>query len=104
MAEDCCLGTMDISPTSPPLLSPLLPFPLRPEQQQPLRTYAEVSVLIVARAALGPPPVHGPEASPIRRLITDPKARGRKPLESIENQLLLFRMIFVLSYIEDAIQ
>lgn len=104
MAEDCCLGTMDISPTSPPLLSPLLPSPLRPEQQQPLRTYAEVSVLIVARAALGPPPVHGPEASPIRCLITDPKAQGRKPLESIENQSLPFRMIFVLSYIEDAIQ
>lgn len=53
-----------------------------------LRTYAEVSVLIVAGTALGPPSVHGPEAAPIRRLIADPEAQGRKPLESIENQSL----------------
>lgn len=75
----------------PFLLVPLhlLPQLQRPEQRQPLRTYAEVSALVVARAALGPPPVHGPETTPIRRLVTDPKAQGRELLESIENQSLL---------------
>lgn len=82
---------MDISPTSlslGPLPSPPLPSPMQPEQRQPRHTYAEVSILVVARAALGPPPVHGPEAAPIRCLIADPTAQGKKPLESIENQSL----------------
>lgn len=50
-----------------------------------LRTqgYAEVSVLIVARAALGPPPVHGPEASPIRCLITDPMPGALEPVKDV---------------------
>lgn len=80
-----------LSPLHPfPLVpSPHLPAPVKLKERQLLRTYAEVSILIVARAALGPAPVHGPEATPIRRLITDPKAQGRKPLESIENQSLL---------------
>lgn len=77
------------SSTSLPLgTAPHFP-PTSSEQRQPLHTYAEVSILVVARAALGPPPVHGPEATPIRRLIADPKAQGRKPLENIENQSLL---------------
>lgn len=80
---------MTALPLFPWVPFPALPCPLRPEQRQPLHTYAEVSVLVVARAALGPPPVHGPEAAPIRRLIADPKAQGRKPLERIENPSLL---------------
>lgn len=83
---------LEDSPTSHPLGSPPaypLPSPLQPKQRQPLHTYAEVSILVVTRAALGPPPVHGPEATPIRRLIADPKAQGRKPRHSIENQSLL---------------
>lgn len=45
--------------------------------------YAEVSTLVVARAALGPPPVHGPEAAPIRRLIADPVPGALEPVEDI---------------------
>lgn len=44
---------------------------------------AEVSVLIVARAALGPPPVHGPEAAPIRGLIADPVPGTLEPVEDV---------------------
>lgn len=45
--------------------------------------YAEVSILVVARATLGPAPVHGPEATPIRRLITDPVPGALEPAEDI---------------------
>lgn len=45
--------------------------------------YAEVSILIVARAALGPPPVHGPETAPICRLIADPVPGALEPVEDI---------------------
>lgn len=44
---------------------------------------AEVSILIIARAALGPPSVHGPEATPIRRLIADPVPGALEPVEYI---------------------
>lgn len=45
--------------------------------------YAEVSALVVARAALGPPPVHGPETTPIRRLVTDPVPGALEPIEDV---------------------
>lgn len=44
---------------------------------------AEVSVLVVARAALGPPAVHGAEATPIRRLIADPVPGALEPVEDV---------------------
>lgn len=55
--------------------------------QTPLLTNAEVSVLIVAGAALGPPPVHGPEATPIRRLIADPRHEGKSHLKGLKINL-----------------
>lgn len=59
------------------------PTPL-PSPQRPLLTNAEVSILIVAGAALGPPPVHGPEAAPIRRLIADPRHEGESHLKGLK--------------------
>lgn len=55
-----------------------------PISTRPLLTNAEVSVLIVARAALGPPPVHGPEAAPIRGLIADPRHEGESHLKGLK--------------------
>lgn len=40
-------------------------------------TDAEVPAFIEAWAALGTPPVHGPHASPVRRLVADPANAGR---------------------------
>lgn len=41
-------------------------------------TNAEVSAFIEAGAALRAPPVHGPHASPVRRLVADPANTGRQ--------------------------
>lgn len=40
-------------------------------------TDAEVPALVEAGAALGAPPVHGPHATPVRRLVADPANTGR---------------------------
>ena len=86
------LGTISLHPELSKILEMPAPWEiasLPPSPPPPPRTYAEVSVLIVARTALGSPPVHRSQHTPICRLIADPKAQERKPLESIENQSLL---------------
>lgn len=50
---------------------------------------AEVAILIVARAALGSPPVHGPEAAPIRGLIADPVPGTLEPVEDVSTSCVV---------------